>query len=237
MKVLIADDHPVVRYGLKAMLEAHPDIKVVAEARNGREAVELARDTDWDVAVVDYLMPEQSGANGEADQTTSRPTGAGAERVPESLRASGREAAPRLRNRKAQPARERAKVACGGRRQRRFRRKAGEGLAAGPDRPPHEVLSERERQVIRLLAAGKLITEIGHELCVSPSAAYTYRARILRKLKLSNTAELVRYAVKYPARSVSERRSLPTRRRISGPVTPPREACNYRRPLNLAIES
>ena len=61
MKVLIADDHPVVRHGLKAVLEAHPDITVVAEARNGQETLEMARDAEWDVAVVDYSMPGLSG--------------------------------------------------------------------------------------------------------------------------------------------------------------------------------
>ena len=74
--------------------------------------------------------------------------------------------------------------------------KLAEELASGSDRAPHEALSERETRVMRLLAAGKPINEISQELALSPSTVSTYRARILRKLKLSNNAELVRYAVK-----------------------------------------
>src|SRR5205814_3930623 len=61
MKILIADDHPVVRHGRKQMLTGEPDMLVVGEAQNGNEAMELARKLDWDVAVLDYSMPGRSG--------------------------------------------------------------------------------------------------------------------------------------------------------------------------------
>ena len=61
MKVLIADDHPVVRHGLKQILSADPAFVVVGEAKNGNEALELARKLDWDVAILDYSMPGRSG--------------------------------------------------------------------------------------------------------------------------------------------------------------------------------
>ncbi len=61
MKILIADDHPVVRHGLKQMLTGEPDMLVVGEAKNGNEALELARKLDWDVAILDYSMPGRSG--------------------------------------------------------------------------------------------------------------------------------------------------------------------------------
>jgi len=64
MKILIADDHPVVRHGLKQMLTGEPDMLVVGEAKNGNEALELARKLDWDVAILDYSMPGRSGARG-----------------------------------------------------------------------------------------------------------------------------------------------------------------------------
>ena len=205
MKVLIADDHPVARYGLKAVLEAHPDINVVAEARNGREAVELARDTDWDVAVVDYSMPEQSGVELVKQIKQHRPDRPVLvlSAYPESLYGTqvmraGASGCVNKESAETELANAVRKVASGGKYVSvAFGEKLAEELAAAADRPRHEALSERENQVIRLLAAGKLISEIAHELCISPSAASTYRARILRKLKLSNTAELVRYAVKY----------------------------------------
>src|SRR5258708_21309450 len=61
MKILIADDHPVVRHGLKQILTGEPDMLVVGEAKNGNEALELARKLDWDVAILDYSMPGRSG--------------------------------------------------------------------------------------------------------------------------------------------------------------------------------
>src|SRR5256884_8722102 len=61
MKILIADDHPVVRHGLKQMLTGEPDMLVVGEAKNGNEAMELARKLEWDVAILDYSMPGRSG--------------------------------------------------------------------------------------------------------------------------------------------------------------------------------
>ncbi len=204
MKVLIADDHPVVRQGLKAMLESNPDITVVAQARNGQEAVDFARDLDWDVAVIDYAMPGQSGeelVKAIKQHKPNRPVLV-LSAYPESVHATrlimagasgylnkesaGTELVTAVR-----------KVARGGKYvSPALAEKLAEELAAGPERAAHEILSERERRVMRLLAAGKQINEIGQELSLSPSTISTYRSRILRKLKLSNNAELVRYAMK-----------------------------------------
>lgn len=203
MKVLIADNHPVVRFGLKAVLEAHPDIRVVAEARNGYEAVALARDTAWDVAVVDYSMLEHSGVELVKQIKRHRPDrpvlvlSAYPERL-YGIRIMRAGASGCVSKESAETELVDAvrKVACGGKYvSAALGEKLAEVLAAGADRPPHEALSKREAQVIRLLAAGKPINDIGRELCVSPSSASTYRVRILRKLKLSSNAELVRYAM------------------------------------------
>jgi len=75
--------------------------------------------------------------------------------------------------------------------------KLADELAPGAERPLHETLSDREYRVMWLLASGKQINEIGKEMFLSPSTISTYRLRILRKLKLANNAQLVRYAVKY----------------------------------------
>jgi len=204
MKVLIADDHPVVRHGLKAVLEAHPDITVVAEARNGQETLEMARDAEWDVAVVDYSMPGLSGVELVKQLKQQRPDRPVLvlSAYPESLHATQimKAGASGYLNKESADGElvlAVRKVARGGKYvSPALAEKLAEELASGSDRAPHEALSERETRVMRLLAAGKPINEISQELALSPSTVSTYRARILRKLKLSNNAELVRYAVK-----------------------------------------
>ncbi len=206
MRVLIADDHPVVRHGLKAVLEAHPDITVVGEARNGQEAVEMARDREWDVAVVDFSMPGQSGVELVKQIKQQRPEKPVLvlSAYPESLHATQvmRAGASGYLNKdtaEAELATAVRKVARGGKYVTpALAERLAEELATGAERAPHEALSERETRVMRLLATGKPINEISQELHLSPSTVSTYRARILRKLKLRNNAELVRYAMKNP---------------------------------------
>ena len=206
MRVLIADDHPVVRHGLKAVLEAHPDITVVGEARNGQEMVEMARDREWDVAIVDYSMPGQSGVElvkQIKEQRPDRPVLV-LSAYPESLHATQvmRAGASGYLNKdsaEAELASAVRKVARGGKYvTAELAERLAEELANGAERALHEALSERETRVMRLLATGKPINEISQELSLSPSTVSTYRARILRKLKLRNNAELVRYAMKNP---------------------------------------
>jgi len=204
IKVLIADDHPVVRRGVKQILEANPDICVVAEARNGSEAVEFARKLEWDVAVVDYSMPGRDGVELVKEikrHQANRPVlvlsmhsedlhatqvfkaGASGYLNKES---AGEELAIAIR-----------KVTRGGKYvSPTLAEKLADKLAPGAERPLHEALSDREYRVMWLLASGKLIKEIGREMFLSPSTVSAYRLRILRKLKLANNAELVRYTVK-----------------------------------------
>jgi DNA-binding NarL/FixJ family response regulator len=203
MKILIADDHPVVRRGLKAMLEIHPDITVVAEARNGQEAVDLARALDWDVAIVDYSMPGRSGVDLVKQIKQHKP-----ERpvlvmsmYPEDLHATqvikaGASGYVSKESATEELAIAVRKVASGGRYvSSALAEKMAEELAAGAARPLHETLSDREYRVLRALAVGKPINEISQDLLLSPSTISTYRTRILRKLNLSSNADLVRYTV------------------------------------------
>ncbi len=203
MKILIADDHPVVRQGLKAMLAPHADMEVIGDAKDGQEALELARTRDWDVAVVDYSMPGQSGEDLVRRIKQYRP-----EKPvlvlsmhPEELHAirvmkagaSGYVNKDSVADELAVAIR---KVASGGRYvSPSLAEKLVDGIGKPVERPLHEQLSDREYRVLRLLAAGKPIHEIGKELFLSPSTVSTYRTHILRKLKLSNNADLVRYSV------------------------------------------
>ncbi len=203
MKVLIADDHPVVRQGLRQMLALEQDLTVVGEARNGQEVVELSRRVPWEVAVLDYNMPGKNGLElikelrqrypGRAvlvlsmypeDRYALRALKAGAagyltkESAPEELVSAIR------------------KVAGGG---RYITPTLGEKLALELEdnrgRPLHETLSDREYQVMWMIASGKTVRQIADELFLSPNTVSTHRTRILRKMNMKSNAELMHYAI------------------------------------------
>jgi two-component system, NarL family, invasion response regulator UvrY len=204
MKILIADDHPVVRQGLKAILQADGDMQVVGEARDAQEAVDLARTLEWDVAVVDYSMPGMSGAELVQAIKRERPdrpvlvltmhpeTSHGVNVV--KAGASGYLNKEGASDELAKAIR---KVARGGRYVSPvLAEKLADHLSAGRKRKPHERLSAREQRIMRLLADGKRPIEIAEELSISASTVSTYRTRILQKLNLSTNADLVRYTLK-----------------------------------------
>lgn len=205
MNILIADDHPIVRHGLKQFLASHHNLNVVGEATNGAEMLEAARQVPWDLAIMDFTMPGRSGLDLLMDlkrEYPSRPVlvvsmhseqlhatsvlKAGAsgyitkESAPQELAAAIR------------------KVAAGG---RYVSPQLGEILASeissGLEKSPHEKLSDREYRVMWLLASGKQINAIAREMVLSPSTVSTYRTRILKKLNVHNNAELVHYAVRH----------------------------------------
>jgi two-component system invasion response regulator UvrY len=205
MKILIADDHPVVRHGLKQILALDPGMVVVGEAKNGNEALELARRVDWDVAILDYSMPGRSGL--ELIKEIKRehpkrpvlilsmhPEGLHATRV---LKAGG---AGYINKESVSEELMAAihKVVDGGRYvSPALAERLAVELAPNTEKPLHETLSDREYRVMWLLATGKPIKQIARELFLSPSTVSTYRARILDKLQLANNAQLVQYAIKH----------------------------------------
>jgi DNA-binding NarL/FixJ family response regulator len=205
MKILIADDHPLVRQGLKQLLAAEPDMTVVGEAKNAEETLELARSLEWDVLILDYSMP---GGNGlvvlkEIKRSYPRRPVLILSMHPEDSIAISvlRAGAAGYINKEC--ASEELTVAI---------RKAVSGgkyvstslaeklaleLEDGTRARPHESLSDREYRVMWMLASGKSITHIAEELFLSPNTISTYRIRILKKLKLEHNADLVRYAIKH----------------------------------------
>jgi DNA-binding NarL/FixJ family response regulator len=205
MKVLIADDHPVVRQGLKQILASDPRAAVVGEAKNGQEALELARKLEWDVAILDYSMPGRSGLDLIKEIRRDHP-----KRPililsmhPEELHAARVLNAGGSGYINKESASEELmtairKVMGGG---RYVSPALGEKLAfelgPGSQKPLHETLSDREYRVMWLLASGTPINEIAKEMFLSPNTVSTYRARILKKLQLGNNAQLVQYAVKH----------------------------------------
>jgi DNA-binding NarL/FixJ family response regulator len=205
MRILIADDHPLVRQGLKQLLAAEPDMTVVGEAKNADETLELARSLEWDVLILDYSMP---GGNGlvvlkEIKRSYPRRPVLILSMHPEDSIAISvlRAGAAGYINKEC--ASEELTVAI---------RKAVSGgkyvstslaeklaleLEDGTRARPHESLSDREYRVMWMIASGKSITHIAEELFLSPNTISTYRIRILKKLKLEHNADLVRYAIKH----------------------------------------
>jgi DNA-binding NarL/FixJ family response regulator len=205
MRVLIADDHAVVRRGLKQILSEERDVSVVGEAKNGHEALEMSRRLEWDVAVVDYAMPGRGGVEllKEIKRHHPKRPVLVLSMYPEEwhavqvLRAGG---AGYLNKETATEELMTAirKVAKGGRYvSPALAEKLASGLAPDRARAPHESLSDREYRVLWLLASGKPISQIAQEMFLSPSTISTYRTRILRKLGLASNAALVHYAVRH----------------------------------------
>jgi two-component system, NarL family, invasion response regulator UvrY len=205
MRILIADDHPVVRHGLKQILATERDMVVIGEAKNGHEALELGRTLDWDVAVLDYSMPGRSGVELLKEIKRHHPQRPVLvlSMFPEELHATQvfRAGGAGYLNKESATEELTAairKVAKGGRYvSPTLAEKLASELAPDAEKPRHETLSDREYRVMWLLASGKSISQIGKELFLSPSTISTYRTRILRKLGLSNNAQLVHYAVKH----------------------------------------
>jgi two-component system invasion response regulator UvrY len=205
VRVLIADDHPVVRHGLKQILASANDMTVIGEAKNGIETIELARKLEWDVAIMDYSMPGRSGLDllKELKRTHPRRPVLVLSMYPEELHAmrvlkaggsgyisketASEELAPAIR-----------KAITGGKYvSAALAERLAVDLSPGTDKPPHEALSDREYRVMWLLASGKAINRIAREMSLSPSTVSTYRARILKKLNVASNAELVHYAIKH----------------------------------------
>ena len=205
MKVLIADDHEVVRRGLKGILADEFDHLRVAEARNSQETLELARKQAWDVVLLDIKMPGRSGLEvlEELKKLHPKMPVVMVSAFPEedyALRAFKLGASGYVSKEGASDELLTAirKVIAGG---RYVTPSLAEKLAAtfSGEAPvsPHESLSNRELEVLRLVAAGKTIKEVADELSLSEKTIATYRLRLAKKMGLATNVELARYAIQH----------------------------------------
>lgn len=202
MRILIADDHAIVRRGTRELLaEAFPGSEFV-EAGTGEEAV-ARLDGKFDLVVIDLNMPGRGGLAALHALHERAP------RLPLVVLSQHADVQYAIRSFKAGArgyvTKDRAvdELLEAVRAVRAGKKYVTPAIAdqlvdaiADPSAPAHEVLSDRELQVLRLLGAGKALVDIAQELAISGKTASTYRRRILEKLKLSSTAELIRYAVK-----------------------------------------
>jgi DNA-binding NarL/FixJ family response regulator len=204
IRVFVADDHAVVRRGVLQILEDVPDIVVAGEAGSGRETLRGVQETAPDVLLLDIAMPEGGGLEILAQVRSLRPE----LRVlilsvyPEkqyAVRALRAGAAGYLTKESAPEELVAAirKAAQGGTyvSQSLAEKLAGE-LKGETSKEPHEALSDREYQVVRLLAAGRTVSEIAADLSLSVKTVSTYRARILEKMNAKSNADLTYYAIK-----------------------------------------
>ena len=202
IRVLIADDHSIFRMGIRRALEAAVDMSVVAEASSGEETLVKAREHRPDVVLLDVSMPGRGGLE------TAQDLKAGNARVkvlmltmhPEDqyavrclrLGADGymtKDVAPELMLQAVR------KVAAGGKYvSPNLAERLASDLSSPSERPAHEVLSSREFEVLRKIAAGRTTGEIAEELHLSVKTVSTYRTRILEKMNLRTNADIMHYA-------------------------------------------
>jgi len=205
IRVIIADDHTIVREGLKQLLTVEGGFDIVGEARDGFEVMQRVRASEFDVLLLDISMPGKSGLEliklvkhekpkvrvlvlsmHQEHQYAVRAIRSGASGYLTKESASA-ELANALR-----------KIAAGG---AYITPEVGEQLALGAmghgTDAPHTALSDREFQVLRMLASGKSVSDVGQELHLSVKTISTHKARLMQKLGVATTNELIRYALEH----------------------------------------
>lgn len=205
ISLLVADDHPIVRAGLRHIVAEEPDIAIRSEAVNGHQAVELVHDPDVNVLILDITMPGPGFLETMRLVRESRPD------LPVLVMSVHPEEHYAVRSLRAGAAgyltKERSadELIAAIRRVHEGGKYVSPSLAeklafeVGPerDRPLHEVLSNREYEVLCRLGSGKRVKEIAEELELSPKTVSTYRTRLLEKMKLRTSAELIKYALEH----------------------------------------
>lgn len=203
IKVLICDDHVIVREGLKHVIEDTTDMRVAGEAGNSQEVTQLARRSKYDVIVLDLSMPGRDGLDALKELKRDRPD------VPVLIFSMHPEEQFALRTLRAgadgyltkdsdpdtllEAIR---KVYAGGKYiSMGFAELLAAEIQKSGDKPSHEVLSDREFQVLCLLAKGKTSTDVADELSISVKTVSTYRARIMEKTNLKTNVELTHFAI------------------------------------------
>jgi DNA-binding NarL/FixJ family response regulator len=205
IRIVIADDHTIVREGLKQVLAAASDVSIVGEAQNGHEVMQRVRELDFDILLLDMSMPGKSGIELIKQVRAEKP------KLRVLILSMHQEQQYAVRAIKAGASGYLTKESASALLVSAIRKVAGGGayitdavaeqlaLGAMPqfEGPLHSALSDREFQIFRMLVSGKAVSEIGEELTLSVKTVSTHKARILEKMGMSNTTELVRYAIRH----------------------------------------
>ena len=203
IKVLVADDHEIVRQGLKTIISEHTDLSIAGEAENGDQVLKIVKKTKVDVVLLDFDMPEKNGLDTLVELKALYP------KLPVMILsifpedhygtrflkagASGYLQKSSATDKLIDAIR---KVFNGGKYiSSALTDKLVTGLNKDKEQFLHESLTDREFQVFRLLATGKKLKEMADELCLSINTISTYRSRILQKMDLKSNADVIRYAI------------------------------------------
>lgn len=204
IRIIIADDHTIVRRGLCQIVADEPGMEVAGEAANGQELLDLLREQTADVVVLDITMPVMNGLNALKELKQNFPalpvlvlTVHGEEQF--GLRAFRAGAAGFL-SKESTPTELvkaiRAVVKGGTYASLSLAERLTDELGILNDLPPHQHLSDREYEVLQLLGSGKTVSQIAANLTLSVKTISTYRVRILEKMRLHNNAELIEYVIR-----------------------------------------
>jgi two-component system invasion response regulator UvrY len=205
IRVVIADDHAIVRQGLRQILATHGDFEVVGEAANHAEVMQLLRHESCDVLLLDIAMPGKNGIDTLKQVRVEKP------KLPVLVLSMYPEDQYAFRALKAGASGYLTKMTAADqlvdairtitRGRKYITPELAESLAESFDRDteiePHSLLSDREFQTLKLIATGKPLAQIGAELALSPKTVSVYRARLLAKLGLHTNADLTRYAIEH----------------------------------------
>lgn len=203
MKIIVADDHQLIREGIKRILAGQPDVTAVAEAENAQQVLDLVRSGNWDIVVLDIKLPGKSGLDVLKELKDERP------KLPVLILSMYPEEQFAVRVIRAGASGYLSKASAGDellnalnkiyRGEKYISKEVADILADAiddrGDRPGHMLLSDREFEVFRMIGAGKPVGEIAAELSLSVKTVSTYRSHILEKMKLKNNAEIMQYAI------------------------------------------
>lgn len=204
IRILIADDHAIVRAGLKQFIASDGDMQVTGEASGGDETIELVRNGEFDVVLLDIRMPEGSGIDTLKQLKALRPrlpvlmlSGFAEEQYALNLLRAG---AAGYISKEAAPTElvKAIRTVVMGRKyvSPELAQILATGVTGETDKPLHAQLSQREFQIFCKLAAGESVSSIADELLISVKTVSTYRTRVLEKMNLKSNADLTYYAIK-----------------------------------------
>ncbi|MFP4368593.1 MAG: response regulator [Candidatus Kapaibacterium sp.] len=204
IRIMIVDDHAVVRKGLKQIFEEHPDLQVVDEAGSGNQLLDKLKKTECDVIILDISMPGKDGIDTLKDIKAERPdmpvlifTMYPEEQYAVRVLKAGASGYLNKENEPEELIKAIHKVAQGRKYISSFLAELlASNLEIDGKKPLHESLSDREFQVMCMIASGKTVTQVARELSLSINTISTYRIRIMEKMNMSNNAEITHYAIK-----------------------------------------
>lgn len=202
-RIIIADDHEIVRAGLKQIIADDPDLLVEGEASDGQELLEKLRKKKFDLVLLDMKMPGRSGLEILKQLKIEHPS------LPVLVLSMHSEEQYAVRTIKAGASGyitketapdkllEAIRRVCGGGKyiSQSLAEKLADSISDSQSKPPHEYLTDREFQVMCMIASGKTISDIARELFLSVKTISTYRQRILEKMSMKNNAELTHYVI------------------------------------------